>query len=121
MLGNLSFCLSFIVLGIWLMKYVSTNRRFVKSSSKSKILELVQSMECSLSKTCLVSPDLSNRRCRMSAKCSLLRMEKLLLVSPMYEKSQSWQGIRHIAPCRMIGSLSLCETSEIFPNGVARF
>ena len=93
MLGNLSFCLSFIVLGIWLMKYDSIKRRFVKSSSKSRILALVQSMECSLSKTCLGSADLSNRRCRMSAKCSFLRMEKLRFVSPMYEKSQSWQGI----------------------------
>ena len=83
MLGNLSFCLSFIVLGTWLMKH----------DSKSRILALVQSMECSLSKTCLVSADLSNRRCQMSAKCSFLRMEKLRFVSPMYEKSQSWQGI----------------------------
>ena len=48
------------------MKYDSIKRRFVKSSSKSRILALVQSMECSLSKTCLVSADLSNRRCRMS-------------------------------------------------------
>ena len=93
MVGNLSFCLSFIVLAIWLIKYDSINRRFVKSSSKSRILTLVQSMECSLSKTCLVSAYLSNRRCRMSAKCSFLRMEKLCFVSPMYEKSQSGQGI----------------------------
>ena len=87
MLGNLSFCLSFIVLGIWLMKYDSIKRRFVKSSSKSRILALVQSMECSLSKTCLVSADLSNCRCRMSAKCSFLQMEKLRFVLPMYENS----------------------------------
>ena len=86
MLGNLSF----IVIGIWLTKYDSINRRFAKSSSKSRILALAQSMESSLSKTCLVSADLSNRRCRMSAKCSCLRMEKLRFVSPMYEKSQSW-------------------------------
>ena len=32
MLGNLSFCLSFVVLGIWLMKYDSIKRRFVKSN-----------------------------------------------------------------------------------------
>ena len=54
------------------MKYDSIKRRFVKSSSKSRILALVQSTECSLSKTCLVSADLSNRRCRMSAKIELL-------------------------------------------------
>ena len=104
MLGNLSFCLSFIVLGIWLMKYDSIKRRFVKSSSKSRSLALVQSMECSLSKTCLVSADLSNRRCRMSAKCSFLRMEKVRFVSPMYEKLQSWHGIWYTAPCRILGS-----------------
>ena len=69
--GNLSFCLSFIVLRIWLMKYDSIKRRFVKSSSKSRILALVQSMECSLPKTCLVSADVSNRRCRMSANSVL--------------------------------------------------
>ena len=40
------------------MKYDSIKRRFVKSSSKSRILALVQSMECSLSKTCLVSADM---------------------------------------------------------------
>ena len=57
------------------MKYDSIKRRFVKSSSKSKILVLVQSMECPSSKTCLVSADLSNRICRMSAKCSFLQME----------------------------------------------
>ena len=164
MLGNLSFCKSFIVLAIWLMKYDSINQCFVKSSLKSRILTLVQSMECllskgsgyfasrgkiapcyfaiwrqnspngyfassayialslmltqtltptqtltliltliptlsltqtltqteekhyfasrgkiasSLSKTCLVSADLANSRCRMSAKCSFLQMEKL--------------------------------------------
>ena len=66
---------------------------FLKSSSKSRILALVQSMEGSLSKTCLVSADLSNRRCQMSAKCYFLRMEKLRFVSPMYERSQSWHGI----------------------------
>ena len=77
MLRNLSFCLSIIVLGIWLIKYDSINRRFVKPSSKSRILALVQSMECSLSKTCSVSANLSNRRCRMSAKCSFLRIDKL--------------------------------------------
>ena len=97
MLGNLSFCLSFIVLAIWLMKYDSINRRFVKSSSKSRILTLVQSMECSLSKTCLVSADLSNRRCRKSGKCSFLQMEKLCFV-------QSWQGICYAAPRRILGS-----------------
>ena len=75
------------------MKYDSIKRRFVKSSSKSRIFVLVQSMECSLSKTCLVSADLSNRRCRMSAKCSFLRMDKLRFVLPMCEKSQSWQEI----------------------------
>ena len=69
LLENLSFCLSFIVLGIWLMKYDSISRRFVKPSSKSRILALVQSMKCSLSKTCVASADLSNRRCRMFAKC----------------------------------------------------
>ena len=37
------------------MKYDSINRLFVKSSSKSRILALVQSIECSLSRTCLVS------------------------------------------------------------------
>ena len=58
------------------MKYDSIKRRFVKSSSKSRILALSNPLECSLSKTCLVSADLSNRRCRMSAKCSFLRMEK---------------------------------------------
>ena len=87
------------------MKYDSINRRFVKLSSKSKTLALVQSMESSLSKTYLVNAYLSNCRCRMSAKCSFLRMEKLRFVSPMYEKSQSWQGIRYIAPCRIIRSV----------------
>ena len=73
------------------MKYDSINRRFVTSSLKSKISAFVQSMECSLSKACLVIADLPNRRCRRSAKCSFLRMEKLRFVSPMYEKSQSFQ------------------------------
>ena len=66
------------------MIYDSINRRFVKSSSKSRILALVQSMECSLSKTCLVSADLSNRRCRMAAKCSFLRIEKLCFVAQFF-------------------------------------
>ena len=81
------------MLGIWLIKYDSINRRFVKSSLKSRILALVQTMKCSLSKTCFVSADLLNRRCRKSAKCSFLLVEKLRFVSQMYEKSQSWQGI----------------------------
>ena len=44
------------------MKYASINQRFVKSSSKSRILALVQSMECRFSKTCLESANLSNGR-----------------------------------------------------------
>ena len=75
------------------MKNDLINRRYVKSSTKSKILGLVQSMESSLSKTYLVNAYISNCRRRMSAKCSFLRMEKLRFVLPMYEKSQSWQGI----------------------------
>ena len=66
MLGNLSFWLWFIVLRILLTKYDSINRHFVKSSLKSKTLALVQSVECLLSKTCLVSADLSNCRCWLS-------------------------------------------------------
>ena len=54
------------------MKFDSINLRSVKSSSKSRILALVQSMECLLSKTWLVSADLSNCRCGMSAKGSFL-------------------------------------------------
>ena len=64
----------------------------MKLSSKSEILVLIQSIEGFLSKTQLVSADLSNRRCRKSA-VFFSRIEKLRFVLPMYEKSQSWQGI----------------------------
>ena len=77
---------TFIVDRIWLMKCDWINRRFVKSSSKSKILALAQSIECSLSKTCLVSADLSNHRCQMSTKCSFCGWKKCFLFH-QYKKS----------------------------------
>ena len=121
MLGNLSFWLSFIVLGTWFMKYDSISRCFVASSSKSRILALVQSIECSLSKTCLVSVDLSNQRCWMSAKCSFLLMEKQGFVLPMYEKSQSWQRIWYTAPCRILGSTESLWLASFLPMVLHNF
>ena len=85
----------------------------MKSSSKSRILALVQSMECSLSKTCLVSADLSNRRCRMSAKCSFLRMEKYIGET---KRSFSIRKKEHLADIRHLRFDKSALTKHVFDN-----
>ena len=75
------------VVGIWLLKYDSINQRFVKSSSKCKILAWIQSVKCSLPTLCLVSANLSNRDLQFDNQH--LRFDKSALTKHVFDNKHS--------------------------------
>ena len=100
MLRYLSFCLSFIVLGIWLMIYNSIHSvgdlvnkiRFVKFDFKNFSAEPIHKIFVVKKNAYLVlTCQIVDAECPLSTL--FLQMEKLRFVSPIYEKSQSWQEI----------------------------